>query len=63
MGCFHQTCALTNLPIRGGETVYSLILQQTPPGMVSECYPNYAWTLTPFVFEGEYDDYGRNETH
>lgn len=58
MGSYYQTCALTNLPIIDGEKVYCFLLLRTLPRFVSECWPTHDWSLTPYIFEGEYDGYG-----
>lgn len=62
MGCWNQTCAVTNLPIYRGEEVVVMLLQEA-----SRRYsPNYCYTTGlfvpyPFTFRGKYNDYGSVE--
>lgn len=58
MGCWNQTCALTNLPILNGDDVYTFILIQTPNARTSLCHPTAFWEPMPLFFEGKYNDYG-----
>ncbi len=58
MGCWNQTCAITNLPIMDGDDVYVLVLQKGMEESPSLCYPTAYWTPGIFFFEGKYDDYG-----
>lgn len=55
MGCWNQTCAITNLPILHGDAVVGLILVESSHNALS--LSKYH-TIMPFYFEGEYDDYG-----
>lgn len=64
MGCWNETCGLTNLPIRSGEPVAAIALQLSKKA-VSNTYRESAWIYpddhyTPVGFPvfGEYDDYG-----
>jgi len=59
MGCWSETCMLTNLPIRYGEEVYGFIIGNCPAMHTSYCSPADIWRPLGFFFEGEYDDYGR----
>ena len=63
MGSWNETCSLTNLPVLAGEPVYVMFLQETDREIESICEHFKYWSLLPFMFEAEYDDYGlvRNE--
>lgn len=58
MGCWNQTCAITNLPIMDSDEVYVLVLQKGIEESPSLCYPTAYWTPGIFFFEGKYNDYG-----
>lgn len=59
MGCWNHTCALTNLPVMGGDDVYVFILEEHPFNRTHNyCYPTNFWCPLPIYFEGKYDDYG-----
>lgn len=59
MGCWNETCMLSNLPILSGEKVYAFILEQAVVARLTHhSYPDEMWTPFIFFFEGEYDDYG-----
>lgn len=58
MGCWNQTCAITNLPIMDSDEVYVLVLQKGREESPSLCYPTAYWTPGIFFFEGKYNDYG-----
>ena len=57
MGCWNETCAITNLPILAGEevVVYPLIEQQ---GYHSKCYHTTYFKPIVWSFTGKYDEYG-----
>jgi hypothetical protein len=62
MGCWNNTCGLTNLPIISGESVYVFpIREKDLSNYRSHCYASalYQPALTPFV--AEYNDYGAGE--
>ncbi len=63
MGCWNETCAITNLPILYGEAVYGLMLSQWPADAYSSrgCHAGDFWQLLPCMVQGNYDDYGRVE--
>jgi hypothetical protein len=57
MGCWNDTCFVTNLPVFAGDPVEVLFLRADPVSD-SFCYPNDSWTPYSFTFHGKYDDYG-----
>ena len=57
MGCWNDTCFVTNLPVFAGDRVEVLFLRADPVSD-SFCYPNDSWTPYSFTFNGKYDDYG-----
>ncbi len=63
MGCWNETCALTNLPIRAGDSIVAFI-GVTGVGTGSNVSYQFDYgeftvmPLTPVMY-GEYDDYGR----
>ncbi len=62
MGCWNQTCAITNLPIYAGEEVEVIMLQFS--NMIagsSLCYPYFYHVPIPLTFQGIYNDYGAVE--
>lgn len=64
MGCWNETCGLTNLPIRWGEPVVAIVLQkpENPPMHEIQClYPDDCWAPIGFPLFGTYDDYGNLE--
>ena len=59
MGCWNETCGITNLPIRVGDEIVVFILRQLGRASCGETYcynDNYAPICLPFI--AEYDDYG-----
>lgn len=60
MGCWNETCMLTNLPILIGNPTVILFLQQnyTPH---AGCHPDGYFRPVSLPIEGLYDDYGRLE--
>jgi hypothetical protein len=58
MGCWNDTCFVTNLPVFAGDPVEVLFLRYSPVGDNNYCDPNDNWTPYKFTFSGEYDDYG-----
>lgn len=62
MGCWNNTCGLTNLPINAGDEVYVFPIQERDlSGYRSHCYSTalYRPSIIPFV--AEYNDYGGGE--
>lgn len=63
MGSWSETCALSNLPIGVGDSIYVVLITQTP--YVSDhvgrsgCYPWDHWFQRSLPVLGTYDDYGR----
>lgn len=60
MGCWNETCALTNLPIFAGEDV-AIILITEKGGYYSTCYTTPTHIPFPVAAYGKYDDYGSAE--
>jgi len=61
MGCWNDTCFVTNLPVFHGDKVEVLFLRHSPVGDHNYCYPDDEWTPYKFTFTGEYNDYGSVE--
>lgn len=64
MGCWNETCGLTNLPIRWGEPTVAIVLQKPEnyPAHQLQClYPDDCWAPVGFPLFGTYDDYGNLE--
>lgn len=62
MGGFNKTCALTNLPLMGGEQVYVFLLE--PSIDSNHCYTSCLFSPLLAPFEAEYDSHGRGtESH
>lgn len=61
MGCWSETCGITQLPINAGDKVRLFILFEN---YLSEnkgggsCYPNDIWAPLGLPIQGVYDDYG-----
>jgi hypothetical protein len=65
MGSYNGTCAITNLPILGGEDVYVMLLlegRSYDKYIGHHCYSNTYYTPLPLMFEGKYNDYGSVES-
>jgi hypothetical protein len=64
MGCWHETCAISHLPIIVGEGVYWLLLTKNPykdhEGQ-NGCYVADHWYVRNVPMLGKYDDYGQIE--
>jgi len=57
MGCWNETCGLTNLPIRyNDEVVGFLLLENSYPEIDYHC--NGLYTLMSLPFTGKYNNYG-----
>lgn len=59
MGCWNQTCGLTQIHIRAGEKVVVFPLVESDRD--SLCYSTPFWTPFPVPFVSEYNDYGAGE--
>lgn len=57
MGCWNETCMISNLPIMEGETVGAVLIAKTG-NPVGTSYPDEEWTPISPVIMGEYDGYG-----
>lgn len=56
MGCWNETCMVSNMPIEYGEEVVMLIIQENRLDSNGAYYNSY-WFLCSVMF-GEYNDYG-----
>jgi hypothetical protein len=65
MGCWNETCGITQLPIKAGDKVrlFVLVSQSSYRGEAGggTCYPTDLWTPLGIPVQGEYDDYGSIE--
>ena len=62
MGCWNETCYMSNLPIRWGNKVAFFVLAPSSNQRLMEtCYPEDNFVPLCFPIIGEYDDYGRIE--
>lgn len=59
MGCFSYTCAISGLPVEGGDPVRYFLLTESPYAETSSI--NAEWFPRTFPVRGMYDDYGRVE--
>lgn len=59
MGCWNQTCGLTQLHIRAGQKV--MVVPLTKAHRDSLCYTTPFYSPFPVPFYAEYDDYGAGE--
>ena len=62
MGCWNETCMLTNLPIHRKDEVRVMFLVGNPY-KIHRSYPTAYNHVIPFLFEGTYNDYGNIEGH
>lgn len=62
MGCWNETCGVTQLPIKYGDKIRAFILMDnTYKGKVKgggNYYPNDEWVPFGIAIQGTYDDYG-----
>lgn len=63
MGSWNETCALSNMPIKPGDSIYVILITQNPyleehAGRAG-CYPWDHWFQRSLPVLGTYDDYGR----
>ena len=60
MGCWKQTCVVSNLPIEENDEVAVFILNKRhyTSSHPSYCYSDALYTPIPMVFYGKYNDYG-----
>jgi hypothetical protein len=63
MGCWNETCGITQMPIEGGDKVRMfLIVENSWAGEdVSHCYTTDEWRPFGLPLRGTYDEYGRIE--
>ena len=57
MGCWNETCFLTNVPICWGDEIVAIPLMKTSGGM-GDCRPTKHYHPTLAFIYGKYDDYG-----
>ena len=59
MGCWNETCLISNLPVTHGDEVAMTVITKNEDG---EWYkPNSLFYISPIMFYGEYNDYGSGE--
>lgn len=58
MGCYNETCILTNLPIRYKDKVVGIVLERTIASPESYINPDDEWRPIGFPVFGEYNEYG-----
>ena len=64
MGCWNETCAVTQIPIMSGDPVALVLLTKVDRHAENHsgfCYANDIWTPKFLPVFGEYDDYGSVE--
>ena len=65
MGCWNETCGLTQMPIEGGDPVrLFLLVQDSHPRTKEDCMMHYStdmWRPFGLPLKGTYDEYGRIE--
>lgn len=61
MGCWNQTCVISNLHITANQEVAIFLLVENHHKEAEFYYANAVNNLCPFPFYGEYDDYGAAE--
>lgn len=65
MGCWNETCGLTQMPIEGGDPVrLFLLVQDSHPRSKEDCVMHYStdmWRPFGLPLKGTYDEYGRIE--
>ena len=60
MGDFHETCAISKLPIQGDESAYLIVLQETQ-SVRSDCYSDAFWKPITLPIPCVYKNFGRVE--
>ncbi len=65
MGCFNETCLISNLPIMNGQKVTMILLQPKDKAFVDGilCHSNHYADPAPVPFYGQYNDYGSVEEY
>lgn len=63
MGCWNETCSLTNLPICWGEPTVAILLERNPHFSHNDgtIYPDDIFRPVGLPLYGKYDDYGNLE--
>lgn len=60
MGCWNETCAITNLPIRAGDPAVAVLLKKHDAAHIG-IYPDDLYSPQGLPLFGEYNDYGNLE--
>ena len=58
MGCWNETCMVSNLPIESEDEVVLFVLDRTAGAHVPSTYPSDQWTPLSTPIFGKYDSYG-----
>lgn len=59
MGCWFETCGISNLPIKDGQEVVVFVLTRNDSAYEKVfCYSNTLYSVLPIPFYAKYDDYG-----
>lgn len=61
MGCYNETCAISNVHITYKDDVAVVLLQGDDRSYESYCYTNAYVDVAPLMFYGRYNDYGSVE--
>lgn len=61
MGCWNETCAITNLPICWSDPTVAIPLERNPYNKDACIYPDDMWRPISLPLFGTYDDYGNLE--
>lgn len=60
MGCWNETCMITQLPIKEGDKIVIIPIRKIGEvGIDSSCYTDTCFKPLPIILRGKYDDYGR----
>lgn len=59
MGCWNETCVVSNLPVTYGDEVAMTVIIRNDDGEWFR--PNSLFYISPIMFYGEYNDYGTGE--
>src|ERR1700756_4559531 len=61
MGCYNETCAISNVHIAYNDEVAVVLLQGHNEKYESYCYTDAYNSVAPLMFYGKYNDYGSVE--
>jgi hypothetical protein len=62
MGCWNKTCALSNLHINAGDSVYVFLIEEQPT-KTNHCESTHLYSPILVPFYSRYDDYGTGENN